>query len=243
VEPAHARFNAFLDSIGRAIYRAGEFFETSPDLNLMLYAKPLRYLRQTPLESKCFLYLEGSVRNEGPYTPPCFPTHDDKPLVYLSFGSLGAADLALLERMIRLFSTLPYRFLINVGGYKDTYRFVPDNVQLDYWFPQPSVIAQSDMVIHHGGNNSVHEALYFGKPAITMPYCWDGHDNARRVADQDLGIHLDRYEWRDGNLIEVIETLMTGKARHKRLVAITKDMQAFDGCTRAAEAILKCAGI
>lgn len=243
VEPAHARFNTFLDSIGHATYPAGEFFEASPDLNLMLYAEPLRYTRQTPLEPERFVYLEGSVRDEGPYTPPGFPVHDDKPLVYLSFGSLGAADVALLERMIRLFSTLPYRFLINVGGYKDSYRFVPDNVQLDYWFPQPSVIAQSDLVIHHGGNNSVHEALYFGKPAIVMPYCWDGHDNARRIADQDLGIHLDRYEWRDGDLIESIETLMTGKARHKRLAAIAKDMQAFDGCTRAAEAILKCAGV
>ena len=52
---------------------------------------------------------------------------------------------------------------------------------IDGWFPQPSVIPQVDAVIHHGGNNSFTECLYFGKPAIIMPYVWDGHDNATRV--------------------------------------------------------------
>ena len=67
---------------------------------------------------------------------------------------------------------------------------------IDSWFPQPSVIPQVDAVIHHGGNNSFTECLYFGKPAIIMPYVWDGHDNATRVAGdrprlQDAALRLD----------------------------------------------------
>ena len=43
------------------------------------------------------------------------------------------------------------------------YRAVPDNVYLDAWFPQPSVVAKCDLFIHHGGNNSFCEALLFGR--------------------------------------------------------------------------------
>ena len=72
---------------------------------------------------------------------PGFPRNDG-PLVYLSFGSLGAMDVDLIERMIAVFATLPARFIVNVGGFRDAYRAVPDNVYLDAWFPQPSVVAQ-----------------------------------------------------------------------------------------------------
>ena len=43
---------------------------------------------------------------------------------------------------------------------------MPDNVYLDAWFPQPSVVAKCDLFIHHGGNNSFCEALYFGVPSL-----------------------------------------------------------------------------
>ncbi len=45
----------------------------------------------------------------------------------------------------------------------------PPNVHLASWYPQPSVIPQVDAVIHHGGNNSFTECLYFGRPALILP--------------------------------------------------------------------------
>lgn len=239
--PVHARYNGFRETRGLPALPAGEFMEISPDLNLLLYAKPLRFDRAKPLTPPRFHYLEGCVREEDPFEMPDIPAASNTPVVYVSFGSLGAADVALFERMIRLFADLPYRFLINVGGYKDSFRDVPDNVHLDYWYPQPSVIDQADLVIHHGGNNSVHEALYFGKPSIIMPYCWDGHDNARRLHDTGLGVHLDRYAWRDQEMIDALAGLTSDKGIKNRLGRISADMIAADGRRQAAELILSVA--
>jgi len=236
--PVHARYNSFRETRGLPALPPGEFMESSPDLNLLLYAKPLRFDRAEPLTPPRFHYLEGCVREEDPFEMPDIPAATTQPVVYVSFGSLGAADVALFERMIRLFAELPYRFLINVGGYKDSFRDVPDNVHLDYWYPQPSVIAKSDLVIHHGGNNSVHEALYFGRPSIVMPYCWDGHDNARRLQDTGLGHHLDRYAWRDHEMIHALQDLTTDKPMQERLKRIAADMAAADGRGRAADLVL-----
>lgn len=238
VEPAHNRYNAFLHSVGLPEYPAGQFFEKSPHLNLMLYTEALRFKRKHKLDSKKYLYLEGCVRKESQFNFPEFPAHNEKPVVYISFGSLGAADIALFERMVRLFSTLPYRFLINAGGYKDSYRYVPDNVHIDYWYPQPSVVERADLFIHHGGNNSVHEALYYGIPSIVMPYCWDGHDNAARMAETGIGVHMDRYDWRDAEMTDTIDRLISDHKLKKRLEKISSAMQAADSRTKAAEAIL-----
>ena len=99
----------------------------------------------------------------------------------MSFGSLGSGDTRYAPAPNSGLGELPLRALVNVGGYVDVFPTVPGNVIVDKWFPQPSVIPQVDGVIHHGGNNTFTECLYFGKPSIIMPYVWDGHDNATRV--------------------------------------------------------------
>jgi MGT family glycosyltransferase len=241
IAPTHARFNEFLKKVGEKPYPLGEFFETSPWMNLLLYPQPLQFKRRNPLDAGKFQYLEGCVRDEGSYTVPSFPGYDDKPLIYVSYGSLGAADVELYKRMIALFGTLPYRFLMNVGDYKDRYTEVPANVRLKPWFPQPAVIPHVDLFIHHGGNNSFNEALYFGKPAIIMPFCWDGLDNAARIHDTGYGEQLPRYTWTDQQLTGTIERLLNDKTMHTRLATLSARMKSARGNEKAAAIITRIA--
>ncbi len=242
VAPTHARFNAFLAKVGEKPYPPGEFFETSPWMNLLLYPKPLQFTRRTPLDPAKFQYLEGCVRDEGSYTVPNFPGHDHQKLIYVSYGSLGAADVDLYKRMITLFGKLPYRFLMNVGDYLDQYSEVPGNVHLGSWYPQPAVIPHVDLFIHHGGNNSFNEALYFGKPAIIMPFCWDGLDNAARIHDTGYGEQLPRYTWTDGQLAGAIARLLGDEAMQGRLATLSARMKSAKGAEKAAEIIARIAG-
>ena len=150
-------------------------------------------------------------------------------------------DVDLIERMLAVFATLPARFLVNVGGFRDTYRAVPDNVYLDAWFPQPSVVARSDLFIHHGGNNSFCEALRFGVPSLVMPYCWDGHDNARRAGETGVGRHLDRTGWTPEQLGTTVRDLLADRAMRDRLAANAKRMAAAPGTERAGRRHLEAA--
>jgi MGT family glycosyltransferase len=187
-----------------------------------------------PLDPKRFQYLEGCVRTEKPYQVPQFAANDDGPLVYVSFGSLGAGDTDLLKRIIAALAKSRYRALVNVGDYKDQYGELPPNVSIDSWYPQPSVIPQVDAVIHHGGNNSFTECLYFGKPAIIMPYVWDGHDNATRVEETGHGFKLPRYDWSEVELAGKLAACLHDPAMKARLAATSAEMQAADGPRKAA---------
>ena len=234
IGPIHDDFNAFLAENNEAPYPVGQFFEASPTMNLLLYPEAAKFNRRHPLDPDRFQYLEGCVRTEKPYVVPTFAKNNDGPLIYVSFGSLGAGDVDLLKRIIAALGKTRYRALVNVGGYKAQYTDVPPNVIIDEWFPQPSVIPQVDAVIHHGGNNSFTECLYFGKPAIIMPYVWDGHDNAMRVQETGHGFGMPRYDWTDEQLVAKIEQCLTDPKMKTKLVATSKQMQAANGPAKAA---------
>jgi MGT family glycosyltransferase len=232
--PVHGRFNDFLQECGENPYPSAVFVEESPFMNLLLYPEAARFSRRTPLDSTRFQYLDGCVRNEAPYEIPQFTINSDKPLVYVSFGTLGAGDTELLGKLIGALGKLPYRVLMNVGENVEQYTDVPGNIHLASWFPQPSVIQQVDAVIHHGGNNSFTECLYFGKPALIMPYVWDGHDNATRVEETGHGLKLQRYDWTEQQLAAALEQLLTDKQMHRKLEASSEQMRGQHGPTKAA---------
>ena len=242
IKPIHDDFNGFLQSTGETPYPLGQFFEASPHMNLLLYPQPIAYERANPLDPARFQYLEGCVRQETAYEIPRFAKNNDGPLLYVSFGSLGAGDTELLKRLIGLLGRSDYRALVNVGDYKDSYSEVPGNVIIEGWYPQPSVIPQADVVIHHGGNNSFTECLYFGKPAIIMPYVWDGHDNAMRIQETGYGLRCERYGWSDADMLRNIETCLNDKEMSRRLHSISAHMQAQNGTEKAARILVELAG-
>jgi MGT family glycosyltransferase len=239
VAPAHERFNKLLANCGLDPYPGTQFLEPSPYLNLLLSPEIVRYKRRNALDPNTFVFLDGCVRSESPYTPPEFAARQRAPLVYTSFGSLGAIDTDMLGDLIAAFGKLPYRFLVNVGPWRDTYRLVPDNVYLSDWYPQPSIVRQSDLFIHHGGNNSFCEALVFGVPSLIMPYCWDGHDNATRCEEVGVGRRLDRYAWSATELGEAIGDLLESGTMKHRLREYSVSAASRPGSRLAAAAIAR----
>ena len=238
MKPIHDAFMDFIESCDHERLPFPEFVLPSPYLNLLLYPKPLRYERRHALDPEKFIYLDGCVREEPEgYEVPTFSENNDGPLVYFSFGSLGVADVELIKRMIVVLGKSPYRVLVNVGDYLDQYEEPPGNIQIASWFPQPAVIPHCDVVIQHGGNNSLNETLYFGKAPLVMPFVWDGHDNATRVNDTGHGIGMPRYDWTDDELLDNIERLRTDPAIQARIAETSRYMQKQDGRMTAANSI------
>jgi len=234
IRPIHDRFNKFLAGTGEPPYPLGQFFEASPYLNLLLYPEPVKFKRRIPLDPDLFQYLEGCVRKEPEYALPVFKANQDKAVIYVSFGSLGSGDIHTFKRLVTALGTMPLRALVNVGGYLDAYTDIPANIILDRWFPQPSVIPQVDAVIHHGGNNTFTECLYFGKPSIIMPYVWDGHDNATRVHETGHGIKMHRNDWTPEELESNLKRLFTDVAMKRKLAATSEHMKQQPGPEKAA---------
>jgi len=96
----HKRYNLFRNKHQLPPFKAGCFIETSPTLNLLLAPSAIRHQRINMLPISQFSYTEDCVR-QAPYMLPRLPKNDG-PLIYLSFGSLGAFDSQLITAMLKV---------------------------------------------------------------------------------------------------------------------------------------------
>jgi MGT family glycosyltransferase len=213
-----------------------EMIHESPWLNLTIYPAELDYPRSRPLP-RTWHNLETSVRaTDDPWTPP----DGEGPLVYVSLGSLGSADVALMERLVDALSRTPHRYVVSKGPQADAYELA-DNMTGEEFLPQASVLPHVDAVITHGGNNTTTECMWFGKPMLVLPVFWDQHDNAQRVHETGYGLRLPTYAFDDGDLHDGIDRLLTDDALRARAAAAGERLRRRPGTVAAADLIERVA--
>ena len=157
-------------------------------------------------------------------------------MLYLSLGSLGSADVALMQRLIDTLGETDYSVVVSMGPQHEELRLAP-NMTGEEFLPQPAILPQVDVVITHGGNNTVTESLHFGKPMVVLPLFWDQHDNAQRMQELGLGRRLDTYGHEPAELIGAIETLLADPTLPGRLSGVSARLQADPGTVKAATLI------
>lgn len=107
--------------------------------------------------------------------------------------------------------------------------------------PQVAVIPLVDLVISHGGNNSLTETFYFGKRILVLPLLWDQLDNGQRIYETGLGLRFYPYKVTETELLEGIELLLHDTMLEKRMSFISKRIQSGKSQTRAAELVERIA--
>src|SRR5439155_919153 len=71
-------------------------------------------------------------------------------LVYLSLGSLGSADVALMQRLVAALAETPHGYLVSKGPQQEQIELA-DNMWGAEYLPQPSILRLADLVITHAG--------------------------------------------------------------------------------------------
>ncbi len=236
LEGIHGDFDAFCQAQGTPPLPERDFIHASPWLNLYLYPTEIDYPRDRPLDSR-WHNLQASVRSTDPgWQVPESLAGGSEPIVYLSLGSLGSADVDLMRNLIATLSNGSYRVIVSKGPQADEIELA-DNMAGAEFLPQTSILPQVDIVICHGGNNTVTESLYFGKPMVVLPLFWDQHDNAQRLDEAGLGVRLDTYGHAPEELRGALDRLLGDRPLCGRLSAISVALQKARGTERAAELI------
>ncbi len=233
-------FDTFCREHGDAGLRYGpqgpDFIAESPWLNLYVYPADADYARERPL-GPTWHRLDSSVRAaEATWELPDHLRDRDGALIYLSLGSLGSADVGLMQRLVDLLGTTRHRVIVSKGPLADRIT-LHDNQTGEGFLPQPAILPQVDLVITHGGNNTVTEAFHHGKPMIVLPLFWDQVDNAQRVEETGFGRRLATYDFRDEELTDAIDALLADRALRARLEGVSARLKADPGTIRAADLI------
>src|SRR4051812_42334289 len=235
-----ARFDAFCRDRGAPPLAEVEFIHESPWLNLYLYPSEIDSPREKALNGS-WHQLETSVRDtDEPWQPPLGFEAGDGKLIYLSLGSLGSADVELMQRLVDTLADTDYRVIVSMGPQHDQLR-LGDNMVGEEFLPQTQILPLVDLVVTHGGNNTVTECFWAGKPMVLLPLFWDQYDNAQRVHETGFGIRLDTYGHEPRELSGAIGGLLANDRLRAHLAAASERLRARPGTEVAANLIERIA--
>jgi UDP:flavonoid glycosyltransferase YjiC (YdhE family) len=213
------------------------YIPVSPYLNIYMYPEELDYANEYPL--KDWQRCDCMVRNFEATKFEMPEKIRDKPgkLIFLSLGSLASADVELMKRLTSMLADCPHRFIVCKGPLHDQYE-LPDNMWGDKFVPQLEVLSSIDLIITHGGNNTITESFYYGVPGfIVCPLFGDQFDNANRLQEKGLGTRLDPYNCSKEQLHEAIETMLNKTDVKERMMAISQRMRTPEARTKAVRLV------
>jgi MGT family glycosyltransferase len=231
-------FDAWVQAQGAGALPELEFMPAATAANLYVYPAEADYLDARPLDDS-WTRMDSSVREtDEQYVLPgeIADRPADSALIYLSLGSLGGADVDLMQRLVDVLGTTRHRFIVSKGPQADRITLA-DNMVGAQMLPQTKVIPQVDLVISHGGNNTVTETLHFGKPLIVLPLFWDQYENAQRIDELGFGVRLDTYNFSDAELVGAVENLLADNALRTQLAEMGGAIRARDGLRVGADVI------
>jgi UDP:flavonoid glycosyltransferase YjiC (YdhE family) len=148
---------------------------------------------------------------------------DERPLVYLSFGSVAGglpAAPAIYGSALEAVADVPARILVTTGRSLDLEALepAPENAHLAPWVPQADALAEADLVVCHGGSGTTLGSLAAGLPLVIVPLFADQPPNARRVADVGAGLVVEPL--REGPTKALPSSIDPGSLREAILTAL-----------------------
>ena len=120
--------------------------------------------------------------------PAWFEHLPAQPTVYLTLGTEVNSEPDLYPRVMQTIIAglrdLPINLIVTLGRDKDPSEFgsQPNNVYIERYIPQTLLLAHCDLMVMHGGSNSLLEAIDFGIPLVLVPL----------IADQFFNAHIAR---------------------------------------------------
>ena len=103
----------------------------------------------------------------------------EKPLVYVALGTFLSHRADVLSNIAIALQQANVRVAMAIGASPMTaFESLPVGWLIAPSLPQVALLGECDLVIHHGGNNSVQEALALGVRQIILPFSTDQFANA-----------------------------------------------------------------
>ena len=192
----------------------------------------------------------GQVKNCPPHVhhvgpllwEPDFPDPEwfkdldpDRPTLYITMGSTG--DPMFFERAARAFGDSKYQVIMTTGGLPVDIPDPPDNFFIEEFARGDRIVERADVVINHGGNGSIYQALAGGVPIIGAPYHVDQDLNLQIVEALGCGVRLRKVRDLVQHLEGAIDEILTTPKYRKAARIIAKSIKQAGGAKRAAELI------
>lgn len=150
-------------------------------------------------------------------------------MIYVTMGTTGIGDF--FHKVYEPFKTSEMTAVITTGAQAKGIETVRGKLYVEPFMDGDSVTEECDLVVCHGGNGTIYQALQRGKPVIGIPTIPDQAYNMRRVEALGVGRSITWKEFNYNpkvllNAIDVVLATPSFTEKAQRMQAILKTYHA-----------------
>jgi MGT family glycosyltransferase len=158
----------------------------------------------------------------------------NKPCIYFTMGSTGYPKF--FQEAIDLFGNTDYQCIITTAGMAH-FDSVPSNIYICDYAPGNEIMKIADLVVCHGGNGTIYQALSNGVPIIGIPTMHDQEFNLDRVIELGAGIQLSELKYKPENLKKAIHNVLNNNQYRKNALKYAEILKSYNAPKKGAELI------
>jgi UDP:flavonoid glycosyltransferase YjiC (YdhE family) len=160
--------------------------------------------------------------------------------ILVSLSTISYVGMAaVLQRIVDAVADLSDDVVVTTGGSIDPSELrAPGNVRVRRSLPHGDLLAQTGLVIGHGGHGTTTKALTAGVPLVIRPMTSLGDQAAVAAAVERAGVGV-RLGSRDSveEIRRVVDAALHDRGMRERARALGRELRAADGAALAAEVV------
>ncbi len=158
----------------------------------------------------------------------------ERPTLYFTMVSTG--NPGFFEQAIEIYGNSEYQCVMTTAGMVELTN-IPDNFFVVDYAPGSKIMEKSDVVVCHGGNGTIYQAMSKGVPIIGIPTMHDQEFNLDRVVELGIGIHLSELKFKPSHLVEAVEKILSEKSYKENAQRYKNILERYNGPGKGAQLI------
>lgn len=186
----YTSFNPIIKEVPRFIISPKAFDFPQPETDKVYRIGPLVNInREKKIELPRYSVLMRRISQ--------IENNEERKVIYVSMGTVSNYDIKrctkFLKRIVEVVRLNPqHLFVLSSGKFFDVscLLLLPDNLMVFETVPQVDLLQKCDIMITHGGMNSITECVFTETPMLVYPLSrkWDQPGNSARVVYHNIGL-------------------------------------------------------
>lgn len=163
-----------------------------------------------------------------------------QPTIYVTLGTeannMPGIYPGVLQTIIAGLRDKAVNLIVTLGRDKDPADFgtQPTNVHIEQYIPQSLLLPHCDLVVMHGGSNSLLQSVDAGLPMVVIPLIADQFFNAAIIKSLQLGLVIDLAKLTPEAVWTAVWEVLQDPAYQRNVAAMQSEMHALPDLTQAA---------
>ncbi len=163
----------------------------------------------------------------------------NEPKIFCAMGSSGSAEI--LRISLNALKKTNYRVVGAVTSIMDPEEFAPfnDRFYVTRYLPAVQVNELADIAVTHGGQGTLQNSVWAGKPMVGVPFQFEQQMNLDMMVRAGIGIKIKMHEYTGERLLHEIRHILKNPSYTENAQKMSTVFRGTNGAENAAEIIMK----